>query len=97
MDLFTVFFQLLTWTSYGKTVNTTENSALKISKTAKFESDLLKTNKDIASQSRKILQTFVCWGVELASHHTNVEHRSRNTDAIIGWLQTRHILLVLFV
>ena len=35
---------------------------LKISKIAKFESELLKTNKDIASQSREILQTFVWWG-----------------------------------
>ena len=86
------FFQLLTWTSCGKTVNTTENSALKISKTPKFESDLLKTDKDVAPQSREILQTFVWWRVELALHHTNVEHRSRNTDAIIGWLQTRHIM-----
>ena len=34
----------------------------KISKIAKFESDLLKTNEDIASQSREILQTFVRWG-----------------------------------
>ena len=33
---------------------------LKISKTAKFESDLLKTNQDIAPQSRESLQTFVC-------------------------------------
>ena len=32
-----------------------------ISKIAKFESDLLKTNEDIASQSRAILQTFVRW------------------------------------
>ena len=28
----------------------------------KFERELMKTNEDIASQSRKILQTFV-WGV----------------------------------
>ena len=32
---------------------------LKISKTAKFECDLLKTNEDSAPQSREILQTFV--------------------------------------
>ena len=32
---------------------------LKISKIAKFESDLLKTNDDTAPQSREILQTFV--------------------------------------
>ena len=30
----------------------------KISKIAKFESDLLKTNEDTAPQSREILQTF---------------------------------------
>ena len=35
---------------------------LKITKIAKFESDLLKTNQDIAPQGREILQTFVCWG-----------------------------------
>ena len=33
-----------------------------MSKTAKFQSDLLKTNKDIASQSRKISQTSVQGG-----------------------------------
>ena len=32
---------------------------LKISKIAKFESNLLKTNGDIASQSREISQRFV--------------------------------------
>ena len=32
---------------------------LKINKVAKFESDMLKTNKDMHPQSRKILQTFV--------------------------------------
>ena len=35
----------------------------KISKIAKFERDLLKTNEDIACQSHTILQTFVWWGV----------------------------------
>ena len=35
--------------------------SLKTSKTAKFESDLLKTNKDTAPQSREILQPFVWW------------------------------------
>ena len=35
---------------------------LKISKSAKFESDLLKINEDINSQSREILQTLVWWG-----------------------------------
>ena len=35
---------------------------LKISKSAKFESDLLKINEDINPQSREILQTLVWWG-----------------------------------
>ena len=48
------FFQLLTWTRYGKTVDTTEKSAVKISKIAEFESVLLKTNEGIASQTREI-------------------------------------------
>ena len=44
------------------------------SKTAKFESDLLKTNEDIASQRREILQTLVYGGgaKNLAPHHANV-------------------------
>ena len=42
----------------------------KISKIAKFESDLLKTNEDIASQSREILQTFVWWGAQTWSTTT---------------------------
>ena len=37
------FFQLLTWTSLGNPVNTTEKNTLKLVKTAKFESNLLKT------------------------------------------------------
>ena len=37
---------------------------LKIIKTAKFESDLLKINEDIAPQSREILQTLVWWGTQ---------------------------------
>ena len=53
-DLFTVFFQLVTWTRYGKTVDATKKSARKISKIAEFESVLLKTNEGIASQSREI-------------------------------------------
>ena len=35
---------------------------LKISKTAMIESNLLKTNEDIAPQRCEILQTFVRWG-----------------------------------
>ena len=40
-----------------------KKECLEIRKFAKFESDLLKTNEDIARpQSREILQTFVLWG-----------------------------------
>lgn len=47
------------------------------SKTAKFECDLLKTNEDIASQRREILQTLAyggrgVWAKKLSSHHTKV-------------------------
>ena len=37
----------------------------KISKAAEFESDLLKTNEDLARQRRRILQTFVWWGASI--------------------------------
>ena len=46
---------------FGKIRQHQWKECLKISKIAKFESDLLKTNEDIASQTRTILQTFV-WG-----------------------------------
>ena len=45
---------------------------LKISKVATFERDWMKSNKDIAPQSQKILKTFVWWGASLGPHHTNV-------------------------
>ena len=35
-----------------------------ISQIAQFESDLLKTDEDTASQSRQILQAFVWWGAQ---------------------------------
>ena len=35
-----------------------------ISQIAQFESDLLKTDEDTASQSRQILQPFVWWGAQ---------------------------------
>ena len=56
-----LFFQLLTWTSSGNSVDTTEESALKLTKIATFESDLLKINEDIAPQISEILQTFILW------------------------------------
>ena len=37
---------------------------LMISQIAQFESDLLKTDEDTASQSRQILQPFVWWGAQ---------------------------------
>ena len=39
------------------------NERLKFTKIAKFKSNLLKTNEDIAPQRCQILQTFVWWGV----------------------------------
>ena len=46
---------------FGKIRQHHWNECLKISKIAKFESYLLKTNEDIASQTRTILQMFVWW------------------------------------
>ena len=43
---------------------------LKISKSTKFESDLLKTNDDISPQSREILQMFDGGRYKLSSHPT---------------------------
>ena len=43
----------------GKTHRHHRKERIEISKIAKFESDLLKTNEDTAPQSREILQTFV--------------------------------------
>ena len=74
IDPFTVFFfcffffQLLTRTSSGKSVDSTEKSAFKL-----LKCDLLKTNKDTTPQSREILQTFDGGGTNaLAPHLTNV-------------------------
>ena len=43
---------------------------LNISKDDKLERDLLKANKDIAPQSRRILQTFVRWEASSCPQHT---------------------------
>ena len=67
IDLSTVFFQLLTW-QVGKIRRHHWKELLKISKIAKFECDLLKTNEDSAPQSREILQMFVWWGGGLATN-----------------------------
>ena len=41
-------------------------------KVAKFESDLLKTNKDLAPEGRGSFKRFIHGGHEPAPHHTNV-------------------------
>ena len=46
---------------FGKTRRHHSKELLKISKTAKFESDLLKAYKDTAPQSRENLQTFATY------------------------------------
>ena len=46
----------------GKILQHYWKERLKISRTVKFQSDLLKTNEDIAPQSRQVLQTFAWWG-----------------------------------
>ena len=55
---------------------------LKISKAAKFESDLLKTYGDTAPQRSEILQTFCMMGARSRTHHTNVSKISRLYEAI---------------
>ena len=57
---------------------------LKIADIAKFESNLLKTNEEIAPRRCEILQTSVWWGWghKLAPHHTNVCKLSQLCTAI---------------
>ena len=60
IDLFTVFFfSTFDTDKLGKIFR-----RLKIGKIAKFEIHLLKTNEDIAPQSREILQVFIWWGAQ---------------------------------
>ena len=61
IDLFTIFFSTFDMDKFGKIRRHHWKGRLKISKISKFESDLLKSYKDTAPQSREILQTFV-WG-----------------------------------
>ena len=49
----------------GKIRRQHRKERLKISKTAKFESDTSLASKDIAQQSCENLQTFVWWGASL--------------------------------
>ena len=61
IDLFTIFFSTFDMDKFGKIRRHHWKGRLKISKISKFESDLLRSYKDTAPQSREILQTFV-WG-----------------------------------
>ena len=61
IDLFTIFFSTFDMDEFGKIRRHHWKERLKISKISKFESDLLKSYKDTAPQSREIWQTFV-WG-----------------------------------
>ena len=58
IDLSTVFLTFA-GTSKHKYVNTAQKNGLPLVKMPKFERYLLKTDEDIAPQSRRILQTFV--------------------------------------
>ena len=85
IDLFTVFFSTFDMDKFGKIRRHHSKERLKISKIAKFGSDLLKTNEYTAPQSREILQTFVCWGHKLAPNiqtseyfHNFAEHPFQN-------------------
>ena len=55
------FFSTFDVNKFGKTRRHHSKERLKISKMAKFESDLLKAYKDIAPPSREILQTFAIY------------------------------------
>ena len=63
VDLSTVF-STLNMDQLGKIRQLYWKERLKICRTAKFQSDLLKTNEDVAPQSRQILQTFAWWGAQ---------------------------------
>ena len=57
-------FSIFDIDKFGKICRHHWKERLKISKLAKFESDLLKTNKDIPPQSGKILQIYVWCGAQ---------------------------------
>ena len=66
------------WDQLAKTREHSWKEHLETGEAAKFESDLFKTNEDIAPVSHRILQTFVQGGRgDRASHHTNVCKISR--------------------
>ena len=47
---------------WQQSVDAAEQSALTLVNLPRVKSDLLKSNEEIAPQSREILQTFVWWG-----------------------------------
>ena len=61
---------------------------LKKNKIAKFESDLLKTNEDIAPQSHEILQMFVWWLVRYTAVFIVVTQRSSWEERCVTTLKT---------
>ena len=62
---FSWFFPIFDMDKFRKICRHHSKECLKISKIAKFERDLLKTNEDTPPQSCKFLQTFVWWGTSL--------------------------------
>ena len=82
-ELSTVFFSTFDVDKLGKIRRYHWKKSLKISKIAKFESDLLKTNDEIATHKREILNTFFCsGGGGGAPHHSNVYKCSQLSGAI---------------
>ena len=64
---------------WRQSVDAAEHSALTLVNLPRFKSDLLKSNEEIAPQSREILQTFVWWG----AGEGRVGHA--NLQGIITW------------
>ena len=67
-------FQVLMGSIWRQSVDAAEQSALTLVNLPRFKSDLLKSNEEIAPQSREILQTFVWWGAgEGRVGHANLQ------------------------
>ena len=79
---------------WRQSVDAAEQSALTLVNLPRFKSDLLKSNEEIAPQSREILQTFVWWGVgggggeggahQLARNH-NLTETEIKTNQFQSW------------
>ena len=78
----TVFSAWNDWDHLAKIRQHDWKEPRKISKVAKFENYLLKTNEDITPQNREILQMFVWWGASSCPLVTNVCKISRLCRAI---------------